>query len=315
MSLKNPKECFCLQQQQTFFVLNELTPSTCENGSEPLTFHHETFSRFRFVIINKDKKAATANIPVSEIPGIFEEIKNKNLLKKMNSDENKMMRALKFSGKPAAAAVDTNSPAFKLTIGSGTLKGKTPARALLENPEVNKKMLENQVNWLKQNLAQYPKNQLQIDAINQALDLFNRGLLNKDAANAAAETVQVSNEDKDIVWKTGFRPLIRRKLDNGKSFVYEIKIYWHEDLPKPVEIEIHNYYAPVIQTEQGLLNVVAKEREQEVKNSFSLTVDEWFWMQHIIESQISTFESIHAARMYKTANDAEIANRAQAFKH
>lgn len=82
MSLKNPKECFCLQQQQTFFVLNELTPSTCENGSEPLTFHHETFSRFRFVIINKDKKAATANIPVSEIPGIFEEIKNKNLLKK-----------------------------------------------------------------------------------------------------------------------------------------------------------------------------------------------------------------------------------------
>ncbi len=63
------------------------------------------------------------------------------------------------------------------------------------------------------------------------------------------------------------------------------------------------------------MNVVAKEREQEVKNSFSLTVDEWFWMQHIIESQISTFESIHAARMYKTANDAEIANRAQAFKH
>ena len=56
MSLKNPKECFCLQQQQTFFVLNELTPSTCENGSEPLTFHHETFSRFRFVIINKDKR-------------------------------------------------------------------------------------------------------------------------------------------------------------------------------------------------------------------------------------------------------------------
>lgn len=333
MSLKNPKECFCLQQQQTFFVLNELTPSTCENGSEPLTFHHETFSRFRFVIINKDKKAATANIPVSEIPGIFEEIKNKNLLKKMNSDENKMMRALKFNakalqklvhkvigtpqdgGKPAAAAIDTNSPAFKLTIGSGTLKGKTPAGALLENPEVNKKMLENQVNWLKQNLAKYPKNQLQIDAINQALDLFNRGLLNKDTANAAAETVQISNEDKDIVWKTGFRPLIRRKLDNGKSFVYEIKIYWHEDLPKPVEIEIRNYYAPVIQTEQGLLNIVAKEREQEVKNSFSLTVDEWFWMQHIIESQISTFESIHAARMYKTANDAEIANRAQAFKH
>ena len=331
MSLKNPKECFCLQQQQTFFVLNELTPSTCEDGSEPLTFHHETFSRFRFVIINKDKRAATANIPVSELPGIFEEIKNKNLLKKMNSDENKMMRALKFNAKalqklvhkvigtqqdgekPASAAIDTNSPAFKLAIGSGTLKGKTPVGALLENPEINKKMLENQVVWLKQHLAQYPKNQLQIDAITQALDLFNKGLLNKETANTAAESVQASAEDKDVVWKTGFRPLIRRKLDNGKSFVYEIKICWHEDLPKPVEIEIRNYYAPVIETEQGLLNVVAKEREQEVKNSFSLTVEEWFWMQHMIEAQISTFESLYASQMYKTANTAAIANKASAY--
>ena len=31
----------------------------------------------------------TANIPVSELPGIFEEVRNKNILKKMNSSENK----------------------------------------------------------------------------------------------------------------------------------------------------------------------------------------------------------------------------------
>ena len=70
-NLKNPKECFCLRQQQTFFVLNELTMPTCEDGSEPLMFHHEIFSRFKFVIINQDKKATTANVPVSEFPGIF----------------------------------------------------------------------------------------------------------------------------------------------------------------------------------------------------------------------------------------------------
>ena len=34
MSLKNPKECFCLQQQQTFFVLNELTPSKWERATD-----------------------------------------------------------------------------------------------------------------------------------------------------------------------------------------------------------------------------------------------------------------------------------------
>ena len=59
--MKNPKECFCLRQNQTFFVLNELTMATGDDGSEPLTFHHETFSRFKFVIINSDKKATTAN--------------------------------------------------------------------------------------------------------------------------------------------------------------------------------------------------------------------------------------------------------------
>ena len=79
--MKNPKECFCLRQNQTFFVLNELTRATGDDGSEPLTFHHETFSRFKFVIINSDKKATTANIPVSELPGIFEEVRNKNILK------------------------------------------------------------------------------------------------------------------------------------------------------------------------------------------------------------------------------------------
>ena len=82
MILKNPKECFCLQQRQTFFVLNELTAPECKDGSEPLTLHHRTFSRFKFVIINADKKATTSNIPASAIPEILETVKMKNLQKK-----------------------------------------------------------------------------------------------------------------------------------------------------------------------------------------------------------------------------------------
>ena len=72
--MRNPKECFSIVQNQTFFVLNELTRPECKDGSEPLTFHHETFSRFNFVIISADKKATTANIPVREIPGILERV-------------------------------------------------------------------------------------------------------------------------------------------------------------------------------------------------------------------------------------------------
>ena len=64
--MKNPKECFTKVQNQTFIVLNELPPPECKDGSEPLTFHHETFSRFNFVIISADKKATTANIRTFE---------------------------------------------------------------------------------------------------------------------------------------------------------------------------------------------------------------------------------------------------------
>ena len=59
-------------QRQTFFILNELTAPECKDGSEPLTLHHSTFSRFKFVIINADKKATTSNIPVCVIPEILE---------------------------------------------------------------------------------------------------------------------------------------------------------------------------------------------------------------------------------------------------
>ena len=32
--MKNPKECVCIQKNQTFFVLNELTIPECKDGSE-----------------------------------------------------------------------------------------------------------------------------------------------------------------------------------------------------------------------------------------------------------------------------------------
>ena len=77
--MKNPKECVCIQKNQTFFVLNELTIPECKDGSEPLTFHHDTFSRFKFVLISKEKRPATANVPVKELPAIFQKIRNLSL--------------------------------------------------------------------------------------------------------------------------------------------------------------------------------------------------------------------------------------------
>ena len=284
--MKNPKECFSLCQNQTFFILNQLTPPEYKDSSEPLLFHHDTFSRFVFVIIHANKKAATANIPVDAVPFLLETTKN------LNFRDSILLPSLAKDGHP-----EPQSPAYTTIITSGTLKGKTPASALLENASKNKPLLLNQRRWLQQNLPKYPKNQEQITAIEEALTLFDNGKLDGSlsAACPAPETI----------YSTGMRPLIRRKKENGKCFVYEISIVWNAGVKKPFEITIRNYYAPVIKTESGLLNVQAQQREEEIKNTFSLTPEETLWMLHMLETNLSTFENIYARKNYETANAEE----------
>ena len=280
--MKNPKECVCIQKNQTFFVLNELTIPECKDGSEPLTFHHDTFSRFKFVLISKEKRPATANVPVNELPAIFQKIRNLSL--------RDMLSVQKQKSEPS------KSPAYTTTINAGTLKGKTPAALLLEDAQTNKRLLINQKNWLESNLGRYPRNAAQITAIEEALRLYEAGQLNAEESKAGFQA--------KTVYSSGMRPLIRRK-HGDKYFVYEISIRWDGASEKPVEIDIRNYYAPVARTEKGLLNVKAKEREGEIRNVISLTLEEWLWVEHMLESNIRTFEDLYARNHYKQAYEAE----------
>lgn len=280
--MKNPKECVCIQKNQTFFVLNELTIPECKDGSEPLTFHHDTFSRFKFVLISKEKRPATANVPVNELPAIFQKIRNLSL--------RDMLSVQKQKSEPS------KSPAYTTTINAGTLKGKTPAALLLEDAQTNKRLLINQKNWLESNLGRYPRNAAQITAIEDALRLYEAGQLNAEESKAGFQA--------KTVYSSGMRPLIRRK-HGDKYFVYEISIRWDGASEKPVEIDIRNYYAPVARTEKGLLNVKAREREGEIRNVISLTLEEWLWVEHMLESNIRTFEDLYARNHYKQAYEAE----------
>lgn len=285
--MKNSKECVCIQQKQTFFILNELTAPEYKDGSEPLLFHHNTFSRFSFVLINEEKKAATANINVKEIPGIFRRVRNLELKEILSSGKEK--------GKTA------KSPAYTTVITNGKLKGKTPAALLMEDAQKNRGMLVSQKNWLESNLAKYPRNKVQIEAIEDALTLLDTGKLAAEDADAGYHT--------ETVYSSGMRPLIRRKRPDGKSFVYEIVIRWNGGADKPVEIEIRNYYAPVIQKENGLLNVMTKDRTDETRNVISLTLDQWSWVEHMLETNIRTFENLLASGCYKRALEAEKQSR------
>lgn len=298
--MKNPKEYYWKNGKKTFCVMNELSPPTCEDGSEPLSFHHETFSRFHFVLFNEDNKAVVANIPVSEMPGIFKAINNQVI----TSQVSKRLQAVKaVSGE--VQAVSRDSAAYVVFITAGKLKGKTPAGALLENAEVNKSLLINQVSWLESNLQKYPKNAEQIKAIKEALQLYEAGQLTQEAAVAVTPS-------KVDIYPGGLRPLIRRKRPNGKVFVYQISISQYENGDKPIEIKINNFFAPVVVTDAGLYKVQAKEKEDDLTVTFNLSLSEWYWFVHQTEAQMRTFENMLAPSMYKEANDADKENRLKA---
>lgn len=186
-NLRNPKECFSIIEDRQFFVLNELALPAGENGSEPLTMHHGTFSRFSLVIINREKKAATANVPVSEWPGIFY-----NMEQAMRKyDYEQMVKAAQTAVKPEPekpGSDDRTGPAWTVQIRTGRLKGQTPAQALA-NPE-NRQLLINQLKWLQENLAKYPGNRTEIQAISEALKLQEQGKIKAEPVATSSVTLR-----------------------------------------------------------------------------------------------------------------------------
>lgn len=272
---KNPREIAYIVEKSTFAILDGLTESNIENEEEPLTLHSRKFSRFSFLIINQDKKAATANMNVKEMFGFLEKshfAMQQEMLYRFNVTDAKEEEELPL--------------AYTVTIASGSLKGRTPADVLLNDGEEGKKLLNNQYTFLKNNLSKYPKNKTQMDAIVNASQLLKEGKLDADAVGKG-QTKRIS------LYSSGLRPLVNRKNNAGMSFVYELTVDWLLGEKRPLMITIVNYYAPVIKKDDGMLNVQVKQRDQTTlrNNTVNLTFEDWAYVQHMIETDIERFES------------------------
>lgn len=272
---KNPREVAYIVEKSTFAVLDGLTEADIENEEEPLTLHSRKFSRFSFLIINQDKKAATANLNVKEMFGFLAKSRfamQQEMLYRFNVTDAKEEEELPL--------------AYTVTIASGSLKGRTPADVLLNDGEEGKKLLNNQYTFLKNNLAKYPKNKTQMDAIVNASQLLKEGKLDADAVGKG-QTKRIP------LYSSGLRPLVNRKNNAGMSFVYELTVDWLLGEKRPLMITIVNYYAPVIKKDDGMLNVQVKQRDQITlrNNTVNLTFEDWAYVQHMIETDIERFES------------------------
>ena len=127
------------------------------------------------LFVFEENRSLIANLPIEDIPSI----------RKRSEYAGAEIFRLKHSIQPAAstdedtAAEDTPLPAAFTKLKMGSFAGKTPGDLLLEaaDAEKVKASLIQQISFLGKNLDRYPQNQSQIDAINDAINAYDIGIL------------------------------------------------------------------------------------------------------------------------------------------
>ncbi|MCR4652456.1 MAG: hypothetical protein K5744_02050 [Eubacterium sp.] len=302
--LRYPKECCACTEKQTFYITNELTPalsSKCKGGANdkaPLMIY-DSFARFDFCIINTEKKAASATIPVSDMVNIIEQSKilyHENVLYKLKQSSSTS------SGDNHASAAHT------VKISMGALKGKTPAQVLLENA-ANKAMLENQILFLEKqtNSAYAEANKRQITAIREALTLFESGKLTAETQGGSVMPVYMIYESpvKVNCYESG-------KRSDGKHMCRKVKITYQIGEARPVVVNIENFYANMTTNEKGLHQYVPDTIDSKINNTVRLTAEWWNSNMYICQSNMRMFENIYASTQYKDACNCAADNRREA---
>ncbi len=281
--MKYIKEIATVKRKSTFSVDSELTVRKKEDGA-PMKIVDDSFSRFVLTIVDASG-GIHFNVKPEEIPAI----------------QRKTQIALNefWSPKPVATTSGNaaTSPACTVRFITGNLKGKTPAEVLAENGEKGKEMLNSQYKWLKSNLEKFPKNKELMDAIVDAASI-----------DLSVPVEAPTTTPPLAIFETGTRPLTRKKREDGKCFCYEGKVVFDFARKYPVIVEIKNYYAPVVVKESGQLNVQLSQMDpaSKVEKSFSMTAEEWAYVEHRITKTLDAFEGRYFPAAYKVA-EAEAA--------
>lgn len=279
-SMKYVYDCFTAQTSNKTFSIEPHLSLRTEKEDSPYKIFDDSFSRFVFNIVTKGVGGVKINVPVELIPGIIE---NSRIAARLQ---------MELATTPSAGG---NSPAFSKRFIAGSLRGKTPVDVLMEDPEGGKKRLNRQYTWLKDNLPSHPENKEYMEAISEAakIDL------------SAVSAGDIHGRKPATILNIGTRPLVRKKKENGKAFVYEGKITWDFARNYPVNITIENYYAPVIEKDDGMMNVKTSEKEDSVRYEFSLTSDVWMAAVKKMESILTVYEMIYLPKVFHAVDTFE----------
>lgn len=303
--MENNKECKYPLDLGTYFngkkkVLNVesfLYRAEAEKNESPYKNYND-FSRYKFTYLDKTGSAPVfvyANVKPMDIPDIKARTEFAN---------NKIYELELASAVPSNNSDVPNSPAYTVRISSGKLKGKTPAEVLAEDEVNGKNLLNQQYQWLKDNLQKYPNNIHQMNAISEAGTLLAEGKLQKVESKTVAVPI--------TILKPEMRPLTRQPQRYGKSFVYEIGIICNPGDIYPYRITIDNYYAPVNKRDDGTYNVLKSDAQDLVSKTFYMSVKDFNALIYAITTNMRQFENLIEKNQFNEAYQWDKINRENA---
>lgn len=253
-----------------------------ERGEAPLEMY-AGFSRFAFKLLEKndgEARATSINIRIPEIEDI------------VKRGEYALQKQLDSELGCGDASSEPQSIAYTTKFAMGNYKGKTPVDLIREGKGDE---LEAQKAFLKVNVAQYPKNQKIIDAIDEALKLQSEGKLDVTSKTSVSKTI--------TLYDSGMKPQIRKTRSDGKSEVDSAKITWNVGNEYPVTVEITNYYADVVKQSDGRLNVRNADKDSMVTIRITISEKEWMDIMRSIKINMQLFEILNAREMFTVSHE------------
>lgn len=273
-----PKQIFCVWGKNTSLdAACELQTPRKESNVSPLELHEANLSRFVLTILDRasgSPVAHTANVPAWDIP-IIKEMTHFALQKKLDAGEQN------DEGK--------EEPAYTTKIPFGKFQNRTPAEILLSNDDATEE-LKKTASFLQKNVEKYPANQAVIDAINQAITLFEIGELSTPTTKSGM-----------MVYERNFKRQ-RNPGEDGLYKMFNISIRCNFGMNYPWEVNILNGRVGLTE-KKGTMVPDLKTMKDRKSAVIQLSDADWIACVDKLYSVCKLFENMNFQEMYNRSMD------------
>lgn len=257
---------------------------------------HEGYSVFKGTLIVKESKNTDVlkfNIPAKAVPYIHKRTSMAIDMNMKNQLISPITGMIKASASASGSEDVSGSIAFTVSFMTGTLKGKTPGQMLLDSP-ANREVLLKQRKFLETNVARYPANQSQIDAIDEAIKLLDAGKLIK-----TEEMKEVSAPGVITIYECA--PKNVKPIDEeGRWTIYQVSITYNPAMSLPFDITVMNCFAPVNKSKGNEIEM--SKAIGKMTKDIRLSEEEWYTMIDTMKATKIMFENLTYPEQLKLAS-------------